>query len=94
MVTDDTTGDRGNDSGHVGNSPQARVGRSPPMRDILPGERVRSLSVGVHCRSATHRSASVASTDYDAVDELLTGCALPIIMYCARHAAIVANFES
>ena len=85
MVTDDTTDGRGNDSGHVGTRPQARVGQSPPMRDIRPGVPVHSLSTGVHLRSTTHRSASVASTDYDAGDELLTGCALPIIAYCARH---------
>ena len=85
MVTDDTTDGRGNDSGHVDSRPQARVGQSPPMRHIRPGVPVHSLSTGVHLRSTTNRSASVASTDYDAGDGLLAGCALPIIAYCARH---------
>ena len=86
MVTDDTTDGRGNDRGHVDSRPQTRVGQSPPMRHIRPGVPVHSLSTGVHLRSTTNRSASVASTDYDdADDEFLTGCALPMIAYCARH---------
>ena len=85
MVTEDTIDGRGNDSGHVASRLQARVGQSPPMRHIRPGVPVHSLSTGVHLRSTSNRSASVASTDYDAADELLPGCALPMIAYCARH---------
>ena len=85
MVTDDTIDGRGNESGHVGSRPQARVGQSPPMRHIRPGVPVHSLSTGVHFRSTTNRSASVASTDYEAGDELLPGYALHMIAYCARH---------
>ena len=89
MVTDDTTDDRDNDSGHVGTRPQARVGCSPPMRDIRPGVPVHNLSAGVHLRSTTHRSASVVSTDYDAGDELLTPPAVCAATVTYSHASLI-----
>ena len=78
MVAKDTADDRGNASGHLDNTPQAHMGRSPPARGIRPGLSVRVPSVRVHYRSASQWSTSVASAVYDAAMENLAGCA------CAR----------